>query len=169
MEIIQKFGLETKLFLFQLINFLIIAFIFKKFLYSPLKKILDERKNRIKQSLQDAENAKMALENAGIEGDKILATAKSNADKLIASVKVSNDEAKKKAMVEAYHRSEQILEEAKCKAVAEFEAVNKQIGKISIDISSKILSKILSDLFTNDEKQKLMSRALDKMYEKSTN
>ncbi|MDR0956474.1 MAG: F0F1 ATP synthase subunit B [Endomicrobium sp.] len=169
MEIIQKFGLETKLFLFQLINFSIIVFILKKFLYKPLEKILDERKNKIEQSLRDSENAKIALDNAGEEAKKIIATAKSNADKLMVSIKVSNDETKEKAKEEAKQCSEKILEDARCKALAEFEVVNKQIGKISIDISSKILSKILSDLFTDDEKQKLMLRVLDKMYEKNTN
>ncbi|MDR3306334.1 MAG: F0F1 ATP synthase subunit B [Endomicrobium sp.] len=169
MEIIQKFGLETKLFLFQLINFLIIAFILKKFLFKPLKKMLDERKRKIEQSLQDAENAKAALENAGRERKKILTDAKVGADKLMTSVKTSADETKEKTLVEAKFRSQQIIEEAKNKASAEFENMNKQIGKMSVDISSKILSRVLSDLFTEEEKQKLMSRALERIDEKIAN
>jgi F-type H+-transporting ATPase subunit b len=169
MEIIQKFGLEAKLFLFQLINFLIIVFILKKFLFAPLKKMLDERKNKISQSLQDAENAKIVLENAGEERKKILSDAKINADKLTAAVKVSIDETKEKANAEAKQHSAQILEDAKRQAAAEFENVSKQIGNMSVDISGKVLSKVLSDLFTDDEKQKLMSRALEKIDEKITN
>jgi F-type H+-transporting ATPase subunit b len=169
MEIIQQFGLESKLFLFQLINFLIIVFILKKFLFSPLKKVLDERKRKIEQSLQDAENAKVALENAGEEKKRILADAKIGADKLMASVKVSADETKEKTLSEAKFRSQQIVEEAKNRAAAEFENMNKQIGKMSVDVSSKILSKVLSDLFTEEEKQKLISRALEKIDEKITN
>jgi len=169
MEIIQKFGLETKLFLFQLINFLIIVFILKKFLFKPLKRMLDERKRKIEQSLQDAENAKAALENAGEERKKILADAKVGADKLMASVKASADETKEKTLVEAKSHSQQIIEEAKNKASAEFENMNKQIGKMSVDVSSKILSKVLLELFTEEEKQKLMSRALERIDEKITN
>ncbi|MDR3195453.1 MAG: F0F1 ATP synthase subunit B [Endomicrobium sp.] len=169
MEIIQKFGLETKLFLFQLINFLIIAFILKKFLFKPLKKMLDERKRKIEQSLQDAENAKVALENAGQERKKILTDAKVGADKLMSSVKMSADELKEKTLVKAKSRSRQIIEEAKDKASAEFENMNKQIGKMSVDVSSKILSRVLSDLFTEEEKQKLMSRALERIDEKIAN
>jgi F-type H+-transporting ATPase subunit b len=169
MEIIQKFGLEAKLFLFQLVNFLIVVFVLKRFLFSPLKKMLDERKNRIAQSLQDAENAKIALENADEERKKILADAKSNADKLTASVKVSIDESRTEAMEEAKQHSAQILEDAKHQAAIEFENMNKEIGKISVNLSGKVLSKVLSDLFTEDEKQKLMSRALEKIDEKITN
>ncbi|GHT70418.1 ATP synthase subunit b [Endomicrobiia bacterium] len=169
MEIIQRFGLEAKLFLFQLINFLAIVFILKKFLYTPLKRILDERKNKIEGSLRDAENAKIALENAGEEKKKILLEAKSSADKLAASAKISIGEAKEKAVAEAEQRSEQILDDAKHKAAEEFENMNKQIGKMSLDVSGKVISKVLSDLFTDDEKQKLMTRALEKIDEQITN
>jgi F-type H+-transporting ATPase subunit b len=169
MEIIQKFGLETKLFLFQLINFLIIVFILKKFLFKPLKRMLDERKRKIEQSLQDAENAKASLENAGNERKKILAAAKVGADKLMAAVKASANETKEKTLAEAKSHSRQIIEEAKNKASVEFENMNKQIGKISVDVSNKILSKVLSELFTEEEKQKLMSRAMERIDEKITN
>ncbi|GHT15932.1 hypothetical protein AGMMS49573_03880 [Endomicrobiia bacterium] len=169
MELIQKFGLEAKLFLFQLINFLIIVFILKKFLFAPLKKILDERKRKIEQSLQDAENAKIVLENASEEKKNILAKAKSSADTLMATVKVSIKETKEKAVIEAKQRSEQIIDEAKQKAATEFESMNKKIGKISVDISGKVMSKVLSDLFTETEKQKLMSRALEKIDENIKN
>ncbi|MCA6070867.1 MAG: F0F1 ATP synthase subunit B [Endomicrobium sp.] len=169
MEIIQKFGLEAKLFLFQFVNFLIVVFVLKRFLFSPLKKMLDERKSRIAQSLQDAENAKIALENADEERKKILANAKSNADKLTASVKASIDESRTEAIEEAKQHSAQILEDAKHQAAAEFENMNKEIGKISVNLSGKVLSKVLSDLFTEDEKQKLISRALEKIDENITN
>ncbi|OEG71214.1 hypothetical protein ATZ36_15530 [Candidatus Endomicrobiellum trichonymphae] len=169
MEIIQKFGLEVKLFLFQLINFLIIVFILKKFLFAPLKKILDERKCKIEQSLQDAENTKIILENASKEKKSILAKAKSNADMLMATVKISIKEIKEKVVIEAKHRSEQIIDDAKQKAATEFESMNKKIGKMSVDISGKVISKVLSDLFTETEKQKLMSRALEKIDEKIKN
>ncbi|GHT56177.1 hypothetical protein AGMMS50233_07440 [Endomicrobiia bacterium] len=169
MEIVQRFGLEAKLFLFQLINFLVIVFVLKKFLYIPLKRILDERKNKIEQSLRDAENAKIALENADQEKIKILLEAKSSADKLAASAKISIGEAKEKAVAEAEQRSEQILDDAKHKAAEEFENMNKQIGKMSLDVSGKVISKVLSDLFTDDEKQKLMIRALEKIDEQIAN
>jgi F-type H+-transporting ATPase subunit b len=169
MEIIQKFGLEAKLFLFQLINFLIIVFMLKKFLFAPLEKILDERKRKIEQSLQDAENAKIVLENAFEEKKNIIAEAKNSANMLMTTVKVSIKETKEKAIIETKHRSEQIIDDAKQKVTTEFENMNKKIGKMSVDISGKVISKVLSDLFTETEKQKLMLRALEKIDEKIKN
>ncbi|MDR3253628.1 MAG: ATP synthase F0 subunit B [Endomicrobium sp.] len=169
MELIHKFGLEPSLFLFQMINFLIIAFILKKFLFNPLKKMFDERKHKVEQSLQDVESARIALENANEEKQHILEEAKNNAETLTAAVKVSIEETKEQAVREAKNRSEQIVYDAKQKAATEFENMSKQIGKISADVSGKVISRVLSNLFTDKEKQKLISRALEKIDEKVTN
>lgn len=169
MEIIQKFGLEIKLFLFQIVNFLIIAFILKKFLYVPLKKILDERKNKIEQSMLESENTRIILENAKEERKKLLFEAKNSADILLENANVSISEAKKKANAEAKRYSEQILDDAKQRALAEFKIMNAQIEKISIDASKKIILRVLSHLFSDDEKQKLISQALEKIDEKIKN
>jgi len=173
MEMIEKFGLEAHLFVFQLINFLIIMGILVKFLYKPIMKMLEERKRKIEQSLIDAENAKAALENAGEERKNILNEAKKDADVLTASTKKQIQEVKEKLTESAKQSSQAIIEEAKQKAAIEFESMNKQLGKISIDISGKIISKVFSDLFSEDDKQKLLSRALEKIekenYEKVSN
>ncbi|GMO64308.1 MAG: hypothetical protein Nk1A_0570 [Endomicrobiia bacterium] len=169
MEIIQKFGLEIKLLLFQIVNFLIIAFILKKFLYIPLKKILDERKYKIKQSLLESNNTKIILENAKEERKKLLSEAKNNADILIESAKISIVEAKEKTIMEAKRHSEQILDDAKQRAATEFKIMNNQIEKMSIDVSRKIILRVLSDLFSEDEKQKLISRVLERIDEKIKN
>lgn len=169
MEIIQKFGLEIKLLLFQIVNFLIIAFILKKFLYIPLKKILDERKHKIEQSLIESNNTKIILEDAKEEKKKLLFEAKNSANTLIETAKVSIVEAKEKIIMEAKHHSEQILDDAKQRAATEFKIMNNQIEKMSIDVSRKIILRVLSDLFSDDEKQKFISRALKKIDEKIKN
>jgi F-type H+-transporting ATPase subunit b len=169
MEIIQKFGLETKLFLFQLANFLIIVFILRKFLFAPLRKMLEKRKHKIEQSLKDAENAKAALNIASLERKKILSEAQVNAAKLATSVKIAIEEEKQKAILDAKNQSESIIDEAKHQAGLEFDNISKQLGKMSINLSEKVLTKVLSDLFSEEEKQKLMLRALEKIDEKITN
>ncbi len=173
MEILNLLGLNKTLFIFQLINFLIIAYILKRFLFKPLMKMIDERKRRVEQSLQDAEDARIVLENAGEERKKIIAEAKNDADALTLSSKASIEETRVKMTEDAKQRSSQIIEDAKQKAAMEFENMNKQIGQMSLEISEKVMTKVFSELFTEEEKKALMSRALEKIekggYEKSSN
>jgi F-type H+-transporting ATPase subunit b len=173
MEILSILGLEGKVFVAQLVNFLIVVFILKKILYKPMQKMLNERQSKIERGLQDAQNAKIALENAGEERKKILAAAKNDADALSASAKASLEETKVRLTQDTKNRCEQILEDAKQKAAMEFENMNRQIGKISVDISGKVMSHVFSGLFTDEEKSKILARALEKIekggYEKSSN
>jgi F0F1-type ATP synthase, subunit b len=173
MEILSTLGLEGKIFLAQLINFLIVVFILKKILYKPLQKMLNERKNKIEQGLRDAESAKLALENAGEEKKKILVSAKNDADSYTSSVKRSLEDAKTQASIDAKKQAEQIVDDAKQKAAAEFESMSRQIGTMSVGVSEKILAHVISNLFTDEEKQQLLSRAVERIekggYEKNSN
>ncbi|MDR1928603.1 MAG: ATP synthase F0 subunit B [Endomicrobium sp.] len=170
MEIGNKFGFDIRLFLFQLINFLIVVFILKKFLYFPLKKILDERKYKIKKLLYDTEHIKITLTKANEEKKIILMNAKQVADKMIASTSISLEKIKQKSIMQTKQLSDQILSDAKRKASIEFEIASKQISKMSLDIANIVIKKILSNFFDDDEKQKLLSRVIKKINdEKKTN
>jgi len=163
MEIINKFGLEANLFLFQLINFIIILFILKKFLFKPLQRMLDERKRKIEQSLKDAEDARDALANAAEERKKIITVAKSDANAVALAAKTSAQDTKERLDKEAKKRSEQIVEEAKRKAAQEFDSVSANLGRLSVDLSQMIIAKSLSGLLTEEERTKALSRAIEKL------
>ena len=64
MEILKNFGFEPVFFIAQIVNFLILFFVFKRFLYKPILKLLKERAREITKGLEDADNAKKTLEDA---------------------------------------------------------------------------------------------------------
>ena len=55
MEFLKEFGIQPTLLIAQIVNFLIILFILKKFFYKPIIKLLDDRKKKIEESLKNAE------------------------------------------------------------------------------------------------------------------
>ncbi|MDR3111702.1 MAG: ATP synthase F0 subunit B [Elusimicrobiota bacterium] len=169
MEMLNIFGLKPSLFLFQVINFLIIFLILKKFMIVPLKKIFNERERKIKQSMQDAEEAKIALANAKKEKDRIIHQAQISANVLVADTKLSVEKARESAFQDIKEKTTHILSDAKQKAEMEFQTAQKEIGQMSVELSGKLITKILSDLFSDDEKQKLINRALEKINETRTN
>ena len=172
-DILNLFGLETKLFIAQIINFAILLYILKRFLYKPIARILEERKNKIKQGLDDAENAKKALLDADNQKLSILKDAKKDADKILENTKISSENLKQKTAEDAKKQAAEIIDNAKKQAQNEFEKANKQIGNISIDLSKKIVSKVLSEVFTEEEKNTILLKAVEKIengeYGKTTN
>ncbi|MBQ3833971.1 MAG: F0F1 ATP synthase subunit B [Elusimicrobia bacterium] len=172
-NIINLFGLETKLFIAQIVNFAILLYILKKFLYKPIAQTLKERQAKIKQGLQDAENAKQALKTADIQKIEILRNARKDADKMIEITKQSVQSIRQQVMDDSKKQAKEIIESAKKNAEAEYEAASKKIGVMSVDLSKSIVSKILSELFTEEDKNAVLVRAVEKLesskYGKATN
>jgi len=172
-DILNLFGLEGKLFIAQVINFAILLFILKKLLYKPITDMLEERQKKIKQGLDDAENAHKALLDADNQKADILKVARIDADKILENTKVSSENLKQKSAEDARKQATEIIDNAKKQAQDEFEKISKQVGSMSVDLSKKIVSKVLSEIFTEEDKNAILSKAVDKIenggYEKTTN
>lgn len=77
MEILNQFGINPLLLVAQVVNFVVLLFILKRFLYKPILKVLEERKKRIEQSLKNAEEIeKRLIEIAEREAESIRRSAK---------------------------------------------------------------------------------------------
>ena len=172
-NIINLFGLETKLFIAQIINFAILLFILKKFLYKPIAKIFEERQAKIKQGLEDAQNAHKTLLDANNQKADILKIARIDADKILNNTKVSSEKLKQQSLEDARKQATEIIDNAKKQAQDEFDKISKQVGVMSLDLSKKIVSKVLSEIFTEEDKSIILSKAVDKIengsYESTTN
>lgn len=92
--IIKDFGVNPFFLVAQAVNFAVLLLILKKFLYKPILKVLDERKQRIAQGLKNAEEIEKRLsqieqdrekhlERARTEAKKVIEEASKNAEKII--------------------------------------------------------------------------------------
>ena len=81
-ELFSKLGIDWRLLVAQLANFLILLFVLRRFAYKPLLKLLEERKQRIADGLANAQKAKSNLEEAEKERQEIISTAKKEHRKL---------------------------------------------------------------------------------------
>lgn len=84
-------------FIWTIINFFLLMFLLKKFLYTPIMKVLDERKADIESGLEEGraaekaleasnENLKAELTQSGAEAREMINEAKSKADKAKSAV-----------------------------------------------------------------------------------
>lgn len=163
MEILSEFGFDLNLFIAQIINFLILAFLFKKFLYKPLLGAVKKREEEIKKGLVNAEKAEKALLSAETKKDEIIKKAAKEADEIISESKRSAQEISEKIIEDAKSNSDRIIQNAQEQAVLEKQEIEKQITRVATDAAQKILGSVISDLFTNKEKDEILKRSLKKI------
>lgn len=163
MEILSEFGFDLKLFIAQIVNFLILAYLFKRFLYKPLLNAVKKREEEIKKGLASAEKAEKALMSAEEKKDELINEAAKEAEKIITEAK-SSAQTESELIIEATRKeSERIIKNAKEQANLEKEAIEKQISAIAIEASQKILSNVISEIFSDKEKDEILRRSLKKI------
>lgn len=108
MEILNQFGVKPILLLAQIVNFAILLFILKKFMYKPILKVLDERKKRIEDSLKNAEEIEKRLIALSEEEQKRVAKAVAEGERIIKEATDSGQ----KILEEVNQKREDILNQA---------------------------------------------------------
>lgn len=82
-QILNQFGVQPILLLAQVVNFLVLLWILKRLLYKPILKILEERKQKIAQSLKNAQEIEERLAKLSEEEQKRILKAVSEGEKVI--------------------------------------------------------------------------------------
>jgi len=145
MEALESLGIDWKLLIAQVINFLVVLLVLKKFLYGPIVNMLIDRKNKIEQGLKDSQEAREKLNETNAQTRKLLAEASLESEKIIKSTKKEMEEQTKKKLDEAQKKAEEIIATSKRLAQEEQERIvqkaKKEISELAINISEKILEK----------------------------
>src|SRR5258706_8102509 len=105
MDIINSFGINPVLLIAQIVNFLILLYIPKRFAYKPILKLLKERQAKIAESINNTKASEEALEKAIEKEREILKKAQKQAQEIVNEAKkqseslslVTQEEAKKQA------------------------------------------------------------------------
>ena len=141
------------LFFWQLLIFVGLILILKKFAWKPILDTLNERENSIKESLESAQKAKDEFSKIKADNDKILSNAKKERDFIISDAKKTGREIIEDSKNAAKLESEKIIENARESIIQEKDLILKDLKSQVVDISVEIASKILQKELNEKQKQ----------------
>jgi len=159
-DLFERLGVDWKLLLFQVVNFLILLFILKKFLYKPISNFLEQRRKKIEEGLKKAE--KFTEEWLRIQDIKKgeLVKAEKEAVQIMEGARKDAEKKEKEILESAHQKKEKLVEEAKGEISREKEKIldeaKKETAECVVWATEKILKRALKD---KDEKN-LIDEAL---------
>src|SRR3989338_4303860 len=115
-DLFAAFGVNWKLLLIQAVNFGLLLAALSYFLYKPILKIIDERREKIAESVRVASAAAKKLEDAKGQSDSMIGVAAKEAEELVAIARARADEKGSEMMKAAQSRSDALLSEAQARA-----------------------------------------------------
>ncbi len=158
-ETAESFGFDLKIFLSQVISFVIVALLLKQFAYKPILAVLEERRQRIAEGLLNAEKIKQQLAEGEQRQKEILAEANVTAQKMIDEARSSAGAIAERKQQEAIVAAEQILAKAREASALEHErtmsALKRELGRLVVDTTAKVTGKVL----TPEDQKRLQEEA----------
>lgn len=153
LNILGKVGFDWQVALANLFNFLIIFFILKKFAFGPIGKLIKERQDSITKGLLDAEKNKKLLENTEKEYEKVILSARNEANQIIVDAKNDAQAKKDKLMEDAKKEVSVILESGKknleIEKVKMLSEARKEIVDLVMQVSEKVLNEKVDGNYSN--------------------
>jgi F-type H+-transporting ATPase subunit b len=155
-EISDTFGLDKPHFISQVISFAIVAFLLHRFAYKPILKVLEERRQRIAESLANAEKIKQELAKAEAARQEILAKANTQANQLIEEARAAAAKVQESETQRAIKAAEDIIAKAQQAGAAERQRMKdellKELGQLVVRTTAQVTGKIL----TMDDQRRLI-------------
>lgn len=160
MEILSQFGFDIKLFLAQIVNFLIIAYLFKRFLYKPILAAINKRNDAIKKGMLDAEMATKSYEEAQKKADELLKKTGLEAEKILSEAKLQAQEMRDEMVKKTASDIEKMMEKTRDQIQLEQENFRKEAKDMALSLSESILANTIGNLFGKKESEELVKKGL---------
>lgn len=147
--LINNFGIDFRLILAQTVNFILVAAVLWKFAYKPVLATMDERRKKIADGLQFAEESKAQLAEANKKQAQILKDAHTEAQDILEATRKRSEELENRLknettreIEEMRKRAEQANELERQRMLAE---VRQEIARLVVLTSGKVLKQELTE------------------------
>jgi F-type H+-transporting ATPase subunit b len=152
----REFGVDWPHFISQTLSFLIVAFLLHRFAYKNVVAMLEERRRRIAESMENAEKMKTELARAETQRQEILSQANTQAQKLIEEARAAAAKVQEVETQKAIAAAEQIITKAREAAdrdhVRMLAELKQEVGRLVVQTTATVTGKIL----TAEDQRRLM-------------
>ena len=154
-EIFRTFGVTWATFFAQLLTVLAVYYILKTYAFSPIVKMLEERRRRIEEGQINAEKIRHQLADAENRYREILDKANGDSQRMINEARDSANALGEKRAQEAVTEAERIVARAREATTLEHDRVlaelKREVGRLVIETTAKVSGKVL----TEDDQRRL--------------
>jgi len=155
----EQFGVNAPLFLSNVISFLIVCVLLQRFAYRPILDVLEMRRQRIAESMENAGKIQEQLADAEAKHAEILDRANGEAQKMI-------NEAREAANALAATREQQAIAEAEGIIAQAREAMRLEHDRMLADLRREVArlvvtttGKVTGKVLTTDDQRRLSEEA----------
>jgi F-type H+-transporting ATPase subunit b len=151
------------LMIWTIVCFLVTLFVLKRYAFGPIQKTIDERRERIRQSLDEADNAREEARKLLEEHRRLISGAQTDAEEILSEARRVGEANERRMREELEADRQRRLEETRKQIDAEtsraLEAIRAEVVDLSMLAASKVTRKSLDD----DDQKRLIEEAVGEL------
>ncbi|MDG2371861.1 MAG: F0F1 ATP synthase subunit B [Flavobacteriaceae bacterium] len=149
------------LFFWQLLIFIGLIFLLKKYAWKPILNAVDERESSIKEALFSADKARKEMESLNEDNQRIIKEARAQKERLLKEARKTSSIIIEEAKQEAKITGDNLIKSAKKSIESEKRAAVQELKGQVADIAIQMAEKVLhSELENKDKQNELIERLL---------
>jgi F-type H+-transporting ATPase subunit b len=157
---ITDIGINLPVLIAQVINFTVLLIILRMIVYKPVLKMLDERRERIREGLTAAERGQEQAVEAHREAAAQIETARREGQQIVAQAQQVAQRLQEEARQQAQVQQEAILERARSEIQQERDAAIAELRREFADLTIRAAEKVIGQSLDRAAHQRLIEEAL---------
>ena len=162
-------GIDLPRLLTFLVGFTVIAIFLRLFLYGPITRMLDQRADRIRESLEAADRASADAASSAERVEQELANARREGQTLIAEARDAASRLREQEEERTRAQVDEMLDRARAEIRREREAAVEEVRREFAGIAILAAERIVEQSLDEDSHRELIDRVLEEGLDSSTN
>jgi len=151
------------LMIWTIICFLISLYVLKRYAFGPIQKLIDERRERIRGALDEADHARSEARKLLEEHRKLIGQAKSEAEEILAETRRVAEANERRMREETEADRQRRIEETRRQVEAETRRALEQIRAEVADLSLIAAEKVTRRSFSDEDHRRLIEEAVGEL------
>lgn len=154
-------GIDWEVLLAQFVNFAILLGLLTVVLYKPMRRMLDERSNKIKESMEQAEQIKEQMTKSEEQVKLQLDTARREGQEILAQAAQMGERLKEEAKGEARQEAEVIVARARTEIERERDQAIDEVKREFVDLAITAAEKVVHESLDREKHRRLIEEVLE--------
>lgn len=156
----EALGIDAVNLLVQLVAFVAFIAVFWKFALGPITQMLDERQERIRESMEAAERMEQELAATQAKNEEVLAEARREAQEILSTARENAEQVLNRAREQSQEQADQMITKAEATIAAERQQAWNELREEVADLAITAATKIVRQELDRDKHAQLIQETL---------
>jgi len=149
--------------IFTIINFFILYFLLKRFLFKPINKVIVERRREISSNLQEAEENKKKAQQYRLESENRLKDSAREGKALVEKYKMQAEKIREEIIKKAEKEAKEIIDRAEKEVHGQKERAEAELREQVVSLALAVAAKAIERQLDEKEHRRIMDEFIDQV------